>query len=63
MRTSNELKAEEERKRNLAYDPVARWLHIQQTITWAEANLPPEKRRNRPRQPFSVRKAISDLES
>ena len=53
MKTVNEIKAEEERKRELAYDPVARWLHIQQTITWAEANLPPEKRRNRPRQPFT----------
>jgi len=62
MKTSNELKAEEERKRNLAYDPVARWLHIQQTITWAEANLPLEKRRNRPRQPTSVRKAITKPE-
>jgi hypothetical protein len=45
------LKKEEERKRNAAYDPVARWRHIQQTITWAEANLPPHLRRNRPRQP------------
>ena len=45
------LKKEEERKRNAAYDPVARWQHIQQTITWAEANLPPQLRRNRPRQP------------
>jgi len=40
---------EEERKRNVAYDPVQRWLHIQQTITWAEANMSPEQRRNRPR--------------
>jgi hypothetical protein len=45
------LKKEEERKRNAAYDPVARWQHIQQTITWAEANLPPHLRRNRPRRP------------
>ena len=45
------LKREEERKRNAAYDPVTRWRHIQQTITWAEANLPPHLRRNRPRQP------------
>jgi len=30
---------EEERKRNVAYDPVQRWLHIQQTITWVEAGL------------------------
>ena len=43
------LKKEEERKREAAYDPAARWRHIQQTITWAEANLPPHLRRNRPR--------------
>ncbi len=43
------LKAEEERKRAAAYDPAQRWQHIQQTITWAEANLPPHLRRNRPR--------------
>ena len=43
-------KQEEERKRAAAYDPVQRWRHIQETITWAEANLPPEMRRNRPRQ-------------
>jgi hypothetical protein len=46
-----ESKEREERKRNAAYNPVERWLHIQQTITWAEANLPPEQRRNRPRMP------------
>ncbi|MBU6398803.1 MAG: hypothetical protein KGS61_00660 [Verrucomicrobia bacterium] len=45
----DELKHEEERKRTAAYDPAQRWLHIQQTITWAEANLPPHQRRNRPR--------------
>lgn len=40
---------EEERKRNAAYDPVKRWQHIQDTITWAESNMPPHLRRNRPR--------------
>ena len=45
----NQLKAEEERKRAAAYDPAQRWQHLQQTITWAEANLPPQLRRNRPR--------------
>jgi hypothetical protein len=50
MNDSN-LKREEERKRNAAYDPALRWKHIQQTITWAEANLPPHLRRNRPRRP------------
>jgi hypothetical protein len=47
----NSLKRQEERKRDAAYDPALRWQHIQQTITWAEANLPPHLRRNRPRQP------------
>jgi hypothetical protein len=49
---SGELTSEkerEERKRDRAYDPVLRWKHIQETITWAEANLPPHLRRNRPR--------------
>ncbi len=32
------VKKEEERKREAAYDPVQRWKHIQQTVTWAEAN-------------------------
>lgn len=43
------IKKLEEQKRDRAYDPLQRWLHIQQTITWAEANMPPELRRNRPR--------------
>jgi len=43
------LKRQEEQKRDAAYDPVLRWQHIQQTITWAEAVLPPHLRRNRPR--------------
>ena len=43
------LKAEEERKRDANYDPAQRWIHIQETITWAEANMPPHLRRNRPR--------------
>jgi len=45
----DQLKQSEERKRDAAYNPAQRWLHIQQTITWAEANLPPHLRRNRPR--------------
>jgi hypothetical protein len=48
---ADELKKEEERKRDAAYSPVERWKHIQQTITWAEANLPPRLRRNQPRRP------------
>jgi hypothetical protein len=51
------LKREEERKRDAAYDPAQRWIHIQQTITWAEANLPPLQRRNRPRTPKSANTA------
>ena len=50
MDAEDKLKSAEERKRDAAYDPVARWRHIQQTITWAEANLPFHLRRNRPRQ-------------
>jgi hypothetical protein len=49
MKSLEDLKSLEEAKRERAYDPVKRWQHIQATITWAEANLPPEKRRNRPR--------------
>ena len=45
----SDSKRQEERKREAAYDPVMRWRHIQQTIAWAEANLPPHLRRNRPR--------------
>jgi hypothetical protein len=30
---------------------VQRWKHIQQTITWAEANMPRHLQRNRPRVP------------
>lgn len=46
-----DLKEIEERKRHAAYDPALRWRHIQETITWAEAQWPPAQRRNRPRQP------------
>jgi len=42
-------KAREEAKRNRMYDPVLRWKHIQEAITWAEANMPEHLRRNRPR--------------
>ena len=46
----SEIEAEE-RKRNKAYDPVQRWNQIQATIAWAEANMPEDQRRNRPRVP------------
>jgi|GEM_PF-1611859 len=45
----SETKQREETKRDAAYDPAQRWQHIQDTITWAEANLPYDQRRNRPR--------------
>ena len=45
-------KAREEAKRDRMYDPALRWKHIQETITWAEANRPPHLRRNRPRVQF-----------
>ena len=41
--------AQEEAKQDRMYDPVLRWKHIQETITWAEANMPEPLRRNRPR--------------
>ena len=44
----DELKCEEERKRDANYDPVLRWQHIQDTITWAEENMPLHLQRNRP---------------
>ncbi len=43
------LLASEEAKRDRMYDPALRWKHIQETITWAEANMPEHLRRNRPR--------------
>lgn len=51
----SQLKAAEEAKRDRAYDPALRWKHIQEMITWAEENMPPHLRRNRPRtHPASV---------
>ena len=54
---SSALKKREEQKREAASDPVTRWQQLQQTITWAEANLPPHLRRNRPRTPKVLPKA------
>lgn len=39
---------EEKRERDANYDPVLRWQHLQETITWAEENMPPHLQRNRP---------------
>jgi len=50
--TAQEKQAEEA-KRDRRYDPVLHWQHIQETITWAEANMPEHLRRNRPRSPKS----------
>ncbi len=47
-------KEAEERKRDRAYEARQRWLQLQQTITWAEQNLPPQQRRNRPRTPARI---------
>lgn len=44
-----DVKRREEVKRDAAYDPVLRWKHIQEMIAWVEANLSPQRRRNRPR--------------
>lgn len=57
-----DLKKREEAKRDRAYDPALRWKQIQETITWAEANLPPELRRNRPRVHKSQRMPESPCE-
>jgi hypothetical protein len=45
----SQQKAREELKRDRVYDPILRWQHIQEMITWAELNMPPHLRRNRPR--------------
>jgi hypothetical protein len=48
---TSEEKQREEAKREKMYDPALRWRHLQETITWAEANMPPHLRRNVPRVP------------
>jgi hypothetical protein len=52
---TSEEKQLEEAKRDRMYDPVLRWKHLQEAITFAEAAMPPHLRRNRPR----VHKSIS----
>jgi hypothetical protein len=42
-------KLAEERKRDRMYDPALRWKHMMEFLAFAEANLKPEFRRNRPR--------------
>jgi len=46
---SSELKAREEAKRERMTDPKQRWKQIEEMLTWAEAQLPPQLQRNRPR--------------
>jgi hypothetical protein len=46
---ADDLKQREEEKRNRACDPADRWRQIQRMIAWAEKNMPPQFRRNRPR--------------
>jgi|GEM_PF-4402190 len=48
---SSTAKSREESKRDQAWNPRQRWLVLQETITWAEAQLPYADRRNRPRLP------------
>ena len=43
------LKQTEEQKRNRMTNPSERWKQMQDFLNWAEANLRPEQRRNRPR--------------
>jgi hypothetical protein len=45
----DQSKAHEEAKRWAAQDPAERWRQILAMIEWAELQLPPEQRRNRPR--------------
>ena len=60
---THEEKQREDAKRERMYDPVLRWKHIQETITWAEANMPEHLRRNRPRVPKSLNTTSSNVRS
>ena len=44
---TDDLKAAEERKREAAWDAAERWRVLQETMTWAEAQL--KVRRNTPK--------------
>jgi hypothetical protein len=46
MNDLTQTKRREEAKREAAWDPVARWQVLQETITWVEAQAP--VRRNSP---------------
>ncbi len=53
---NSDVKAREEAKRDRNYDPLQRWKDLQEAIAWAEANMPPHLRRNRPRVHKSLNK-------
>jgi hypothetical protein len=55
-------KMREEAKRAAVYDPAVRWRHLQDAITWAEANMPPQFRRNRPRTRNDALPSLSQLQ-
>jgi len=42
-------KQAEEQKRDRTISPTERWKQMQDFLNWAEANLKPQQRRNRPR--------------
>jgi hypothetical protein len=48
---TSEDRQREDEKRERTYDPILRWRHIQEAITFAEANMPAHLRRNVPRVP------------
>jgi hypothetical protein len=43
------VKQAEELKRERAWNAAERWKQMQDFLNWAEANVKPEQRRNRPR--------------
>ncbi len=49
------LKRREEEKRELQWDPVERWLVLQETITWAESQA--SVRRNTPARCLELQRA------
>lgn len=47
--TDAELKAREEAKRDRMQAATQNWKQMEETLAWAEAQLPPHLQRNRPR--------------
>ncbi len=54
-RPVDDLKRQEERKREAAWDPAQRWHVLQQTITWAESQA--TVRRNTPQKCLALQRA------